>query len=371
MNNQNQSRLQTFGALEKKTKIILTVVSLVLLVALCLIAEMTSEYISRIIRTCCVYIISGLALNLIHGITGQFSLGQAGFMALGAYATAILTIPAETKEILYYGTGINPWIGSLQMSFLPALIVGGLLAAAAGAVIAIPVFRLKDDYLSIATMGFSEIIRIFINNLPTITNGPLGLKNIPATANMWWTLGITAVVVLFMIKLLKSSYGRAFRSIRDDEIAAEAMGVALFKHKFQSFVLSAFFAGVSGGLLASVVGTISPSYFKYTLSNEILLMVALGGLGSITGTIVGATAITVAKELLRFLDEDIVIGTLTIPGISGMRMLFFSILLMVIILFRRQGIFGRNEFSWDAIYRFGQRVKVRLQTAFSSKKGAK
>lgn len=312
MKNQNQPRLQASGALEKKTKIILTVVSLVLVVALCLIAEMSSEYISRIIRTCCVYIISGLALNLIHGITGQFSLGQAGFMALGAYATAILTIPVETKAVLYYGTGINSWVGSLHMSFLPALIVGGLLAAVAGALIAIPIFRLRDDYLSIATMGFSEIIRIFINNLPTITNGPLGLKNIPATANMCWTLGITAVVILFMIKLLNSSYGRAFRSIRDDEIAAEAMGVALFKHKFQSFVLSAFFAGVSGGLLASVVGTINPSYFKYTLSNEILLMVALGGLGSITGTIVGATAITVAKEALRFLDEDIVIGALTI-----------------------------------------------------------
>lgn len=371
MQNQTSIRLAPSGVLGKKTKAILSTGALILVVALCMIADMTSEYISRIIRTCCVYIISGLALNLIHGITGQFSLGQAGFMALGAYATAILTIPPETKEMLYYGTGINPLIGTLHMPFLPALIVGGLLAAAAGALIAIPIFRLRDDYLSIATMGFSEIIRIFINNMPTITNGPLGLKNVPPTANMWWTLGITAVVILFMIKLLKSSYGRAFRAVRDDEIAAEAMGVALFKHKFQSFVLSAFFAGVSGGLLASVVGTISPSYFKYTLSNEILLMVVLGGLGSITGTIVGATAITVAKEALRFLDEDIVIGSLTIPGISGMRMLFFSILLMVIILFRRQGIFGRNEFSWDAIYRFGLRMKAKLAAAFSPRKGGK
>lgn len=337
--------------------------SIALIAALLLVFEVdaNSPYVSRILKTCCVYAVSGLALNLIHGITGQFSLGQAGFMALGAYTTAILILPAETKQTLYYGTGVNEWIGSINMPFIPAMITGGLIAAVAGLIIAFPIFRLKDDYLSIATMGFSEIIRIFITNQARITNGPLGLKMIPAYANMWVTLLLTLLVVVIMVSMIKSSYGRAFKAIRDDEVAAEAMGVSLFKHKLTSFVVSAFFAGVSGGLLASVVGTINPNYFKYTLSNEILLMVVLGGLGSTTGTIIGAFAITIAKEVLRFLDNDIIIGAFRIPGVSGMRMLFFSVLLMIIILFRPQGIFGQHEFSWNWLIGLFRKKKKPLE----------
>ena len=348
----------------------LTVVSLILFTVFIFLVDkgvILGTYEARIIRLCGIYSIAALSMNLVNGFTGQFSLGQAGFMAIGAYVTSILIIPPSSKAAMYYVEPIAPWVEKLHAPFFPALMIGGLFAAAAAFLIGFPVLRLRGDYLAIASLGFSEIIRIFITNIIPITNGALGLKNIPATADIWWTTLAAAAVVLFMLRLMKTSYGRAFKAIRDDEIAASAMGISLFKHKMISFIIGGFLAGVSGGLIASVVGAITPIYFRFTLAYEILLIVVLGGQGSITGSVVGAVILTFSREWLRFLDAGFSIGPIKVPEIAGMRMLVFSVLLMVIILFYRKGLFGTNEFSWKGLSNVLKSVVSKVRLLFSGK----
>ena len=356
---------------KKQRNRILSILSLITMCAflwLCDSNLILGAYEVRVLRLCGVYIIAALSLNLINGLTGQFSLGSAGFMAIGAYTTSLMILSPEAKETQYYVMDILPWVRDLQAPFIVALLIGGVFAALCAFLIGFPVLRLKSDYLAIATLGFSEIIRILIMNATPITNSSAGIKGIPDTANLWWT-SITAGVCVFLIfRLMKTSYGRAFKAIRDDEIAAESMGISLFKHKMISFVLSAFLAGISGGLLASVVGVITPVYFRFTLAYEILLIVVLGGQGSISGTVIAATVITIGKEWLRFLDEEINIGGITIQSVAGMRMLVFSALLMCVILFWPEGLMGTRECSWEGILMFPQKIVKKLKQGLQRKR---
>lgn len=346
----------------RKRNIILTIVALAALVlVLNFSEELIGKYYVRILNTSAIYAIVALSLNLVNGFTGLFSLGQSGFMAIGAYTTALLVMSPEMKDTLFYLQPIVPFIGNAQLPFIVALLIGAALAAVAAFIIGWPVLRLRGDYLAIATLGFSEIIRVVITNAQSVTNGALGLKNIPNTANVWWCFGVLAVVVIFLLLLFRTSYGRAFKAIRDDEIAAENMGISIFRHKMISFVMSGFIAGLGGGLLASVVGAVDPTQFRFLLTYNILLMVVLGGQGSISGSVVGAFIVTFALELLRVVDGPINFGLFEYPGVSGMRMVIFSLLLVIVILFWRKGIFGSNEFSWDrflgGFLRFGRWVK--------------
>lgn len=313
--------------------------------------RMLGNYEMRILNMSAIFAISALSMNLINGFTGLFSLGQAGFMAIGAYTCSLLTLSAQTKAMIFNLKPIEPWLATVQLPFALALVAGGLMAAIAAVIIGFPVLRLKGDYLAIATLGFSEIIRVVFTNLQTVTNGSTGLKNIPPTANLWWNVGVMALVAAFILRLMRTSYGRALKAIRDDEVAAESMGVSLFKHKMLSFTLSAFIAGLGGGLLASVVSAINPLQFRFVLAYELLLIVVLGGMGSVSGSIVAAFVITAAKEWLRWLDEGFSLGIVKIPPIPGLRMVVFSALLMFVILFYRRGLFGQKEFSWAGLWR--------------------
>jgi len=350
---------------EKLISNILTIAALIGLLVFLYLADtgaILGSYEVRLIRLSGVYAIAALSMNLVNGFTGQFSLGQAGFMAIGAYVTALFIIDPEDKAMLYWAEPIVGWAKAMQAPFPIALLLGGLFAALFAFFIGFPVLRLKGDYLAIASLGFSEIIRIFITNLIPITNGPVGLKGIPGTADIWWTTLSCLAVVALLARLMRTSYGRTFKAIRDDEVAAEAMGISLFRHKMYSFLIGAFLAGISGGLLASVVGTVTPLYFRFTLAYEILLIVVLGGQGSLTGSVVGAIILTFAKEKLRFLDAGFKILFIKVPAIDGMRMLVFSVMLMLIILFYRRGLFGANEFTWIGAYRFIAAVPSRLKS---------
>lgn len=307
------------------------------------------SYLLRILNLCAIYTVLGLSMNLINGFTGLFSLGHAGFMAVGAYTTAMLTMPIATKQMNFFLAPLVSPLDKIVWPFLPSLLLAGLLAAFVAFLIGAPVLRLKGDYLAIATLGFSEIIRVIFTNTQNITNGALGLKGIPATTNLWWSFGTAVVTIFIMVSLINSSFGRAFKAIREDEIAAESMGISLFKHKVLSFAIGAFFAGVGGGLLGNLLGTIDPLMFRFFMTYNILLIIVLGGMGSITGTIISAFIITIAQEVLRFLDEPIFPN---IPALPGLRMVVFSILLMLVVLFFRQGIMGTREFSWDKLFRF-------------------
>lgn len=334
----------------KNNNKILTIISLVVLaVILYFTNKGVDSYKLRILNLCAIYTILGVSMNLINGFTGQFSLGHAGFMAVGAYTTALLIMPPDIKVENFFLKPIIPPLANVHLPFLLALTAGGLLAAGVAFLIGYPVLRLKGDYLAIATLGFSEIIRIIFTNTQSITNGSLGLKSIPNYTNLWWSFGLAAFTIIFIVSLIRSSYGRAFKAIREDEIAAESMGINLFKHKMWSFVIGAFFAGVGGGLLASLIGAIDPLMFRFFLTYNILLIIVLGGLGSITGTVIASFIITIATEGLRFLDESINIGEYTIQGIPGLRMVVFSVLLMIVIIFFRNGLMGKKEFSWASL----------------------
>jgi branched-chain amino acid transport system permease protein len=324
------------------------------------------EYVMRVVRTGLIYIIAAVSYNLINGIAGQFSLGPNGFMALGGYMVALLMLPVEQKEFVWF---LQPLIWpfrafSFATPLFPlAVALGGVAGALGSLVVGVPSLRLRGDYLAIATFGFSQIIIVLANNLIPVTNGALGIKGIPECANVYQCLAWAIVTVLVISNLANSSYGRAMKSIRDDEVAAEAMGIPIFKHKLLAFVVSGFFAGVAGGLMASLITTVSPSLYSFSMTFNLLIIIVLGGLGSITGSTITAFAFALLSEALRFVESPITIGPIHIPGIAGMRMLVFSLLLVLLMIFYRRGLFGKKEVSWDFVLsRFGNSNRQGVRT---------
>ena len=336
-----------------------------------------------VLKKAAVYSLVAVSMNLLNGFTGLFSLGQAGFMLLGAYTYAILMVPAAQKEQVYYlfegcafdfslldmfeglfgSSGVGGAIAMI-LSCLIALILAGCVAGFFSYLIGIPVLRLKSDYLAIATLGFAEILRAIFQwqKLGKVTNGANMIKGFPtfSSFNITNTSGatvlrlstfvpflISALCILVIILLINSSYGRAFKSIRDDEVAAEAMGVSLFKHKMLSFVISSFFAGVGGALFAMYVANAQAKAFTSVMTYEILLIVVIGGIGSVSGSILATFLYVACSEWwLRFLDSEQFIGNVKVPLLrNGFRMVVFSIVIMVIVLFFSQGIMGDRELN--------------------------
>jgi len=338
--------------MEKKTKIILNLLLTLLLALFLWWANGNLDgYKIQVLNLIAVNAILALSLNLIYGFTGMFSLGHAGFMAIGAYVSAILILPAAQKEMMYILEPIIWPFSVLEAPFFISVLAGGLIAALLGLLIALPVLRLGGDYLGIATLGFAEIIRVVFTNITPVTNGALGLKGIPPYANLGWNYFWCILTFFVIVKLLSSNFGNCLRAIRDDEVAAKAMGINTFKCRAISFAVGAFFAGVGGALMGSLITTIDPKMFNFQLTFNILMIVVAGGLGSITGSMVGAVVITVLLEWLRFVEDTIEIGSFVLVGIPGMRMVIFSLVLLLIILYRREGIIGGYEFSWDSVTR--------------------
>lgn len=307
------------------------------------------DYQIYILKLIFINAILALSLNLIYGFTGLFSLGHAGFMAIGAYVGALCTLLPEQKEIMWILDPIIWPFSVLHTPFWVAVIAGGLVAMIFAFIIAVPVLRLGDDYLGIATLGFAEIIRVVIVNATSITNGSLGIKGIPGEATLLTCYIWTVITLVVLSRLIFSNFGNVLRCIRDNEIAAGVMGINVFRYKVLSFCVGAFFAGVGGALLGSHLSTIDPKMFNFLLTFNVLMFVVAGGLGSLTGSLLGAGIITVLLEWLRILEEPMSIGNLEIPGIPGMRMVVFSLALLGIILFRREGIMGTRELTWGAI----------------------
>lgn len=275
-------------------------------------------------------------------------------MLIGAYTYAIFTIPVSARMQVY-----QYFDGGLIQFTLPvavALVLAGLVAAVFAFFIGWPVLRLKSDYLAIATLGFAEIIRAIFqwDKLGPITNGSNLLRKFPTFSTVLFPFFVSGICIALIVMLINSSYGRAFKAIREDEIAAEAMGINLFKHKMLSFVISSFFAGVSGALLAMYQTTVQAAAFKSAMTYEILLIVVIGGIGSITGSCISSFLFIACSEWwLRFLDSELIIGGFQVPLLrSGFRKLVFSVIIMAVVLFYRQGIMGDREFSWSGIIGF-------------------
>ena len=347
-----------------KKQTIFTAAVLAVLLAACIVVDMTlpSYHIAiTVIKKATVYALVAVSMNLLNGFTGLFSLGQAGFMLLGAYAYGVLTIPVDKRPGVYqYFDGgaikfslpeifagfLGDTVGS-TVGMLLALLVGGLLAALMAYLIGLPVLRLKSDYLAIATLGFAEILRAFFqwNALGPITNGSNLLKSYPTFSHATPYVLLAGLMIAMIVLLINSTYGRAFKAIRDDEVAAEAMGINLARHKRMAFIISSFFAGIGGGMMAMYMGTIAAAPFKSTLTYEILLIVVIGGIGSITGSILASFLYIFSSEwLLRGLDSGAFLG-INAPGIfkNGFRMVVLSVIIMCIVLFFRKGIMGDKE----------------------------
>ncbi len=353
--------------MKNKNKIYTLIALLAVIGILSFMQANSSDYSYQIsiLERSAIYAVVAVSMNLLTGFTGLFSLGQAGFMAIGAYIVAIFTIPVASRPSVYYVSGISPVIANVQLPIWLALLLAGLAAAGLAALIGIPVLRLKSDYLAIATLGFSEIIRAFIAApmFDTITNGSYGLKSIPGfKGGVVTVFALSALCIGLMVLLINSSYGRTFKAIREDEVAAQSMGINLFRYKELSFVISSFFTGVGGGMLAMFMRSIDSKTFQVALTYDILLIVVLGGIGSVTGSVLGAFLVTAGREMLRFFDDPLTIAGVSIPLFrSGFRMVIFSILLMMVVLFYRRGIMGRNEFSWDGLFRLLKGIPGRLK----------
>ena len=334
-----------------------------------------------VLKKAAVYSLVAVSMNLLNGFTGLFSLGQAGFMLLGAYTYAILTVPLSVKDQVYYlyggsavkfslpdlfwgifGSSGAGYAVGLVLAVLIALILAGLVAAGFAYLIGLPVLRLKSDYLAIATLGFAEILRAIFQwqKLGPVTNGANMIKSFPIFSSFniksngatvlylstFVPFLIAIICVVLIVLLVNSTYGRAFKAIRDDEVAAEAMGINLAKHKMLSFVVSSFFAGVGGALFAMYVANAQAKVYTTTMTYEILLIVVIGGIGSISGSCIATFLYVACSEWwLRFLDKETVLdGGFQVPLLrNGFRMVVFSVIIMIVVLFFRKGILGDRE----------------------------
>lgn len=365
------------------------IITLMIVLVVCILTIVLENTINpnsllfTVIRKAAVYSLVAVTMNLLNGFTGLFSLGQAGFMLLGAYTYAILTIPTDVRDSIYYlfggagfhfstvsffegiigDSGVAGFI-SMILGVLIAMLVGGIVAAIVAYLIGLPVLRLKSDYLAIATLGFAEILRAIFqwDKLGKVTNGANALRGYPTFAdfNIKNAQGITVlrlssfipilfagICILIIILLINSSYGRAFKAIRDDEVAAEAMGINLAKHKMMSFIISSFFAGVGGALFAMFASTVQAKTFTSAMTYEIFLIVVIGGIGSISGSCIASFLYIACSEWwLRFLDNTQYINGNQLPLFkNGFRMVVFSVVIMIIVLFFRNGMMGDKELS--------------------------
>ena len=366
---------------EKRSKrgALLGLAASILVLVLVIVLENTLPATSQlfvVLKKGAVYSLVAVSMNLVNGFTGLFSLGQAGFMLLGAYTYAILTVPVSAKDTVYYLFGgsavkfsLPDLFGGLDtptgliLGVLLAILLGGCVAAFFAYLIGLPVLRLKSDYLAIATLGFAEIIRAIFQwqALGPVTNGANMITQIPTFNNFnitdssgkvivylssFFPMLIMIVCVAVIVMLINSSYGRAFKAIREDEIAAEAMGINLAKHKMLSFVISSFFSGVGGALFAMFANNAQAKVYTSTMTYEILLIVVIGGIGSISGSVLSTFLYVACSEWwLRGLDMGSFLGIKLGLFRNGFRMVVFSVVIMIVVLFFRQGIMGNKEIT--------------------------
>ncbi len=309
----------------------------------------TNLYFQRLAVLVAINIILAVSLNLSNGFTGTFSLGHIGFMAIGAYVGALFTLApaAKTHSSL---PGLPLWLANLDLSYIPeqlalliAILVGGILATIVAALVGFPLMRLKGHYVSVATLGFLIIVHVILLQWDQVTRGARGLSGLPGI-NVYWVVWIwVAITVYFVWRLMRSPYGRAMLSVREDEIAAKSIGVNVHRTRMIAFCVSAFFTAVAGVLKAHLITAISPSAFYLDLTFNIIVMIVVGGMGSITGSILGAGILTFIPEILRNLEVGITVGPFQFPEMYGASQIVLGIAFILMIIFKRDGLMGTKE----------------------------
>jgi branched-chain amino acid transport system permease protein len=305
-----------------------------------------NPYYVRIIELIGINITLAVSLNLINGLAGQFSIGHAGFMAVGGYTATYVTVYHGRAIAGLVGGSLDGGLGT-ALAMAVSLSAGAAAAAFAGLVVGVPSLRLKGDYLAIVTLGFGEIIRVIILNIPAV-GGATGFTDAIAITNAFWIFAVAIATIVIVRNIATSTFGRALSAIRGDEIAAEAMGIRTTRYKVLAFVVSSALAGVAGGLSGQLFANpLNPQNLNFVKSIEVVVMIVLGGIGSITGAVVGAATLTVLPEALRTFDQQF----------PGLRMVLYALLLILFMIFRPQGLFGRRELGW-AWLRIPNRTKI-------------
>ena len=306
-------------------------------------------YRQQLVILCAIYAIVAVALALTSGFTGVFSLGQIGFLAIGAYVAAILSMPPTVKQPMLL-PGLPGWLATFdstgwhpQAALLFSSLIAGVAAAAVGALVGAPLMRLSGNYVAVATMGFLIIVHSVLVNWDSVTRGARGLSQIPTSTNSWIALIWAAIAVYVALRLRYSPYGRAMIASRDNLIASRGIGVNVLRTRLLAFVVSAFLTGVAGSLLAHQIGTVAPSTFYYATTFTIVIMVVRGGLGSITGAVLGAIIMTMTPELMRPIEDGFSIGPLNVGAAYGISNVILAVAFIALMIFRPQGIFGEQE----------------------------
>ena len=323
-----------------------TLFYLALLTGLLFLAQsLLNDYYQRVLSVVFINIILTVSLNLTNGFVGDFSLGHAAFMSIGAYLSAVLTLPPASKAGLM--PQLPTWLAQLEVPFLAATILGGLLAALVAAAVGIPVLRLRGHYLAVATLGLMVIVRVVAINWTAVTRGAKGINGLPAFTNLWWVFGWAVVTVYVIWRLVNSPYGRAMIAIREDATAAAARGVNVTAHRMLAFCVGAFFAGIAGALWSHLITAITPHSFSFLITFNVVVMLVVGGMGSISGSILGAAVMTLVPEFLRRVETSLSLGGHPLYGLSQ---IIIAVTITLVMIFRRQGLLGGREVQLPRLF---------------------
>ena len=325
-------------------------VASILILALLVTAAQTqlNPYYIQIIGLLGINIIATVSLNFAAGFGGMFSLGHPAFMALGGYTAAILTYPVAMKASRI--PGFPDFVLQLQLPFLPALLLGGIAAATVAILVGWPVLRLRGHYLAVATLGLTVIVQVSIVNLVDFTRGSLGLSGIPALTNLYWVYGCVVVTVYVVHRLVNSRFGRALRAVRDDYIAAQMSGVHVARTRLIAFAVSAFFAGIAGGLVGHLLRILTPGQFSFNAVFIGVAMMILGGMGSIAGSIIGAAVMTILPQLIIPFERGGTLLGVEVPALRGLTQIVIALILIGVMLVKPTGIAGSQESSWRRLF---------------------
>ena len=310
---------------------------------------LAGDYLRRILVIIGINVILVVGLNLSNGFTGVFSLGHVGFMAIGAYAAALLTLPVNLKAVNL--PALPAWLGQLALPFLPATLIAGLLAMLVAFLVGLSLMRLKGAYISVATLGFLVIVQVVLINWDQVTRGARTFAGVPPYANLWnvWIWAVAAVYLVWRIGA--SGFGREMRAARDDEVAAQSLGISVLRSRLLAFCLSAFLTGVAGSLWAHFITSFSPKSFYFSQAFNIITMLVIGGLSSVSGSVVGVVLITVLSELLRNAERGFDLGIFRLPPIYGASQILMAVMFVLVMVFRPSGLLGGREIDVRAVLR--------------------
>jgi branched-chain amino acid transport system permease protein len=335
-------------------------VLLALLVVVLAAAQfLAGDYLQRILVIIGINLILVVALNLSNGFTGIFSLGHVGFMAIGAYTASILTLPVKLKALNL--PDLPSWLQGSALAFLPATLVAGLVATLVAFVVGLSLMRLKGAYISVATLGFLVIVQVVLVNWDSFTRGARTFAGVPEYTTMWNVWAWAALSVYVVWRIGSSAFGRDMRAARDNEIAAMSLGTSVLRSRLLAFCMSAFLTGVAGSLWAHFITSFSPKSFFFTQAFSIITMLVIGGLGSVSGSVVGVVLVTVLSELLRNAERGFDLGSLHLPPIYGASQVLMSILFVLVIVFRPAGLMKGRELDLRGILRRVARLARRKE----------